>query len=322
MELIIKDPDIGKRIDIFISEKVSDFSRSQIKKAILSDTITVNKRFVKPSYKLRKGNMVTVDKKSLYDLQKPTELKAEKVPLKIIYEDNNIIVIDKPRKMVIHPGAGNQDNTLVNALLGYYPEIVSAVHNKNKTSLERPGIVHRLDKDTSGVLVVAKNKKSLAYLSKQLKKGYFNKYYLALCYGWLPESGRIESYLSRDKKNRKKIIEVEKEFGKNAILEYISKEYYETKKGKEKITLVEIKILTGRTHQIRVQLKGIGFSVLGDQVYFTKESKRISNIIGIKRQMLHAFKIELKLQNSTKLSKFESKIPDDFRNVMKNLVHL
>lgn len=321
MKLIIEDSDIGKRVDLFISEKMSDFSRSQIKTAIINNAVTVDKKFVKPSYKLREGNTtVVVEKKLLFGNQKDNKLKAEKNPLKIIYEDKNIIVIDKPKNMVVHPGAGNQKHTLVNALLNHYPKIISAVHNNDKISLERPGIVHRLDKDTSGVLAVAKNKKSLKYLSQQLKKGTFNKYYLALCYGWLPENGRIESFLSRDKKNRKKITEVEKEFGKKAILKYTSRKYYETKK--EKITLAEIKILTGRTHQIRVQLKGIGFPVIGDQIYYTKESKKISNIIGAKRQMLHAFKIELQLEDSNKLSKFESKLPDDFCEVIKKLTHL
>ena len=320
MEFNISKNEAGERIDLFLAGKIPEYSRAQIQQAIVSKAVKINNRSIKSSYILRTSNKIIVEEKFLKNLNKPLKLRSEKIPLKVIFEDKDILVIDKPPKLVTHPGAGNKSGTVVNALLNYIPEIKNVVHEKSdQFSLLRPGIVHRLDKDTSGLLVIAKNRQALSFLSGELQKKQFNKYYLALVYGWLPENGKIESYLARDKKNRKKIIEVEKELGKNAILNYKVIKYLEIPDGKYHLTLVEVEILTGRTHQIRVQLKGIGSPLLGDQIYSSKESRTLSKKIAAKRQLLHAARIKFRLPSTKEILELSSSLPKDFQKILDKL---
>ena len=320
MEFKISKNEAGERADVFLAKKIPDISRAQIQQAIRSGVVKINRKSIKSSYILKIGDKITVEDKFLENLNKPLKLKSEKIPLKVIFEDDDLLVIDKPSSLVTHPGAGNKSGTVVNALLNYIPEIKNVVQEKtDQFSLLRPGIVHRLDKDTSGLMVIAKNRQTLSFLSSELQNKQFNKYYLALVYGWLPEGGKIESYLARDKKNRKKIIEVEKEFGKNAISNYKAQKYLETKDGKYHVTLAEIEILTGRTHQIRVQMKGIGFPILGDAAYVSKESERLSRELSAKRQMLHAARIRFRLPSTKKYLELSTSLPEDFQKILDKL---
>lgn len=320
MELRVQENEAGERADLFLAKKIPDFSRGQIQQAIDAAAITIDGKIIKSSYKLREGNTILVDEKYFADQNQPTKLLAEKIPLDVIYENKDLLVINKPAGLVVHPAAGNKTGTLVNAILNYDPKIANAVHDKSKQeSLMRPGIIHRLDKDTSGVLLVAKTKKVLTSLSKQLQNKTIKKKYLALVYGWPQEAGRIKSYLARGKKNRKIVVEVESRLGKEAVSNYKVISFLTTADDKNHLALIEIEIPTGRTHQIRVQFKGIGHPLIGDQIYNTKGSKKISDVLGAKRQMLHAATIEFTPLGANKSITIETKLPKDFQKVQAKL---
>ena len=310
----------GERVDLFLALRLKKYSRTKIQQAIKSGVVRVDGKSINSSYKLRHRNTITIDDKFFLDSNKLAKPKAEKIDFDIIYEDKNLLVINKPAGMVVHPAAGHKTGTLVNAILNYNKKISAAVHDKSdQLSLMRPGIIHRLDKDTSGILIVAKNKKSLILLSRQLQNKRIKKKYFALVFGWPPESGQIESYLTRDKKNRKKITEVGDSFGKKAISIYKSEKYFAATDGKNRVTLLEIEITTGRTHQIRVQMKGIGFPILGDQTYYSKESRQLSKKLGVKRQMLHAERIKFQLPKSNKFIELSAPLANDFQKIIKHL---
>jgi len=320
MKFKISNSEAGKRVDLFLAKKMTEISRGQIQQAIQKSAITINGKSIKSSYKLRESNTIFVDKKYFSDKNQSKKLLPEKIPLDVIYENKDLLVINKPAGLIVHPAAGNSSGTLVNAILNYDPKIASAVHNKSdQLSLVRPGIIHRLDKDTSGVLLVAKNKKALTSLSKQLQNKMIKKRYLALVFGWPPESGSIKSYLARGKKNRKIVIEVKNREGKEAISNYKIKKYLLTADGKNHLALVEVEIPTGRTHQIRVQFKSIGYPIIGDQVYNTKESKRLSDVLGAKRQMLHAYSVEFISPGENKSKTINTKLAKDFQQIQAKL---
>jgi len=319
MKFKVSNSEVGERIDLFLTKELPKFSRSQIQKAIDNGKILVDGRGIKSSYKVRYGNTIFVDKNYIENLGKPPELLAEKIPLEILHENKDLLVINKPAGLVVHPAAGNWSGTLVNAILNYDPKILNAIGEKSRMSQLRPGIIHRLDKDTTGVIIIAKNKTVLSSLSKQLRTREVKKKYEALVYGWPPESETIKSYLSRDKKNRKIVVEVEKDEGKEAISNYKVEKYLTSVNGKNHVSLLEIEIPTGRTHQIRVQFLGIGYPVVGDPIYNTKESKKLSMILGAKRQMLHAASIEFALPGKNKLVAISAPLPKDFRDILDKL---
>jgi 23S rRNA pseudouridine1911/1915/1917 synthase len=315
-KIIISEKESNQRLDQILHRRFKKFSRNEIQKKLeAGDFAKVNGKNKKSSYKTSVGDIVEINTEHLNKIWKE-EAKAEEIPIKVLYENNDLAVIDKPAGIVVHPGVKNEKHTLVNALLSKYPEILSARHDNTEISKLRPGIVHRLDKDTSGVLVVAKNKKALEYLAEQMKQRKVKKKYQAIVFGWTPESGNLVSKISRDKKNRTKMAEGIS--GRTAITYFSAEKYFYLPKAKEKITLLDLEIKTGRTHQIRLQLKNLGHPVLGDNVYKTKESFLLSKSCRVQRQLLHAKSIEFKSPDGETI-KVISGIPGDFVALISSL---
>jgi len=310
--LIIEGKDRG-RADKVLAYKFPEYSRNYFLNLIKNKHVLINEKSIKPSYVLVKGDMVKIDFLPPSTIGKP---KAQKIDLDIIYEDDNVIVLNKPAGLVVHPAHGNTQKTLVNALIAYFPKIIESVYDKNDlVSINRPGLVHRLDKDTSGAMIIAKNLLSMKHLFDQFKNHRVRKTYWAICFNWPKESsGQLINYLGRHPKNRQKIVDVGRKKGRMAISKFKLIQTFETKGGK--CSLIEFKILTGRTHQIRVQSRLIGNPVLGDAVYFSKDSKILSNILGIERQLLHAKKLDVVLPNKIKMTCFEAPLPSDFIKII------
>ena len=248
----INEKDVGKRIDSLIPNIESEISRSMVQKLIAENNIKVNNEKTKSSYKLKLNDEIEIN----IPEAKEINLKAQDIPLDIIYEDKDIIVINKPKGMVVHPANGNPDGTLVNAVMSICKDSLSGIGGEI-----RPGIVHRLDKDTTGAIIVAKNDKAHIKLSEQLKNHEVKKTYLALVRGIIKENeATINMPIARSKKDRKK-MDVDKN-GKEAITHFKVLGRY-----KNKYTLLKINLETGRTHQIRVHLSYIGYPIIGDEVY-------------------------------------------------------
>ena len=295
---IVKKEDENKRIDKLISEKYDNISRVTIQRMINEGNLLVNNNKIKSSYKVNIGDTIE------FSLDEPEELniKAQDIPLNVIYEDNDIIVINKEKGMVVHPGNGRTEGTLVNALMSRCKESLSGIGGKI-----RPGIVHRLDKDTSGIIIVAKNDKAHINLSEQIKNRKVNKYYVALVRGNVTENNAtINMPIARSSKDRKKMAVSEK--GKEAIT------HFKVLKRYNGYTLLEVKIDTGRTHQIRVHLSEIGYPVVGDEVYSNGKNK-----FGVKGQCLHAKRIEFIHPVTNKKMVLEAELPVYFKNILKEL---
>lgn len=318
MILLVDKKDQGIRLDQYLFQKYPDYSRSYFSHLIKNKLVTINKSVKKSSYHVEAGDKIKFD---LIEKQSLSPIEAENIPLDVIFENKDVVVVNKQAGLVVHPAAGNHSGTLVNALAYNFPKIKEAVYKKgNNLSESRPGLVHRLDKDTSGVIIVARNTKTMIFLSRQIKDRNAKKTYLAICAGWpKADAGRLVNYLGRDSKNRKSYTEVGKEKGREALSKYKVINFYETK-SEEKISLVEFEIETGRTHQIRVQAKLAGFPVIGDKVYFTRESKFISNRLGATRQMLHAKKLEITLPGGLDPHNFEAPFPVDFSKTLDKLI--
>lgn len=306
----------GERIDQFLSNKYPEYSRAYFQNLIENGSVTVNRQNVKSSTKLKAKDKIVIN---FTELQAEYPLKPAKIKLNIVFENEDVIVINKPPGMVVHPAAGNKDNTLVNALVNYFPKIKEAIYDKDsEVSKIRPGLVHRLDKDTSGLIIVAKNARAMHSLSRQIQNRNVVKKYLAVCYGWpKSETGTLTNYLGRHSKNRKLIAEVGETRGKIAISKYKLVKTYEY--NHEKISLIEFDIKTGRTHQIRVQAKLMGNPVLGDEVYGSKDSIKLSKDLNIERQLLHAKELTITLPGDSKPSVFEAKLTIDFENVISHI---
>jgi 23S rRNA pseudouridine1911/1915/1917 synthase len=314
--VIISEKQAGQRLDRFICDHLKKFSRSKIQKTLEVENLAkVNGIKQKSSYKISFGDEIFINEKTLVKSLND-KLEAESIPIDVIYEDGDFIVVNKPAGLVVHPGTQNKKHTLVNALLSQYPKISEARQNDTEIAKLRPGIAHRLDKDTSGAIVVAKNKKALGHLMGEIKHRRVKKIYQALVFGWTLKSGSLISKISRDKNNRTKMSEGIA--GKAAISFFISKKYFQASSSKEKISLLDVEIKTGRTHQIRVQLKSNGHPVLGDNVYKTKESFLLSKKNRIKRQMLHAKSIEFESIKGEKI-KVTADLPIDFTELMESL---
>ncbi|MGD0115671.1 MAG: RluA family pseudouridine synthase [Dehalococcoidia bacterium] len=285
----------GKRLDVFIAARCPDISRSQARRLIDEGLAAVNGRPVRASYALRPNDFVDVR----VPAPEPGAPQPEGISLRIIYEDSDIVVIDKPAGMAVHPGPGRAHHTLVNALLARYPDLVGT------GEALRPGIVHRLDKDTSGILLVARNERAHADLSRQLKERLVEKRYLALVTGRLePGEGVTEGDIGRDPRNRKRMAIVEG--GRPARTAYRVVERLDG------FTLVEVAPSTGRTHQIRVHLAGVGHPVVGDALY-----GRRSTLVG--RQFLHARRIAFSHPADGRPVEFESPLPADLAGALRVL---
>lgn len=289
---------VSKRIDAYMAEKYEDISRVAIQRLIETGKILVNGKKVKASYKVQVNDKITMEQEKAVEV----ELKAQDIPVEIIYEDRDIIVVNKPKGMVVHPANGNPDGTLVNAIMAICKDSLSGIGGEI-----RPGIVHRLDKDTSGILIVAKNDKAHINLSEQIKEHKVKKTYIALVKGIVKENNAtINMPIGRSEKDRKKMAVTKK--GKEAIT------HFKVLKRYDKYTLLEINIETGRTHQIRVHLSQIGYPIVGDEVY-----SKGKNEWNIKGQCLHAKSLDFKHPITNEDMHLEAKIPQYFEKILEEL---
>jgi len=291
--------DSGTRLDVYLTSKLSELSRSYVSKLIEAGNITACGKNVKPGYKLKPGDKIFVK----IPEPKPLEVVPEKIDLDIIYEDNDIVVINKPKGMVVHPAAGNYSGTLVNALLDHCEGSLSDING-----VIRPGIVHRIDKDTSGVLVVAKNNDSHGKLSALLKTHDIQRIYLAVASGVINEDGgRIEAPIGRHPVDRKK-MSVNLKNGRHAITHFKVIERFKS------ATLVEARLETGRTHQIRVHMAYIGHPLVGDTVYGKAKNK-----YPIEGQALHAMVLGFVHPGTGEYMEFKAEPPADFNKLLDQL---
>ena len=320
IKILSKSSDKGKRIDIFLSEKLKEITRSNIKKMINQKKVTINNVVVESqSKKIKDDDEINIT------FHEDTNKKI--IPfnkkLEIVYEDKDLIIINKPQGLVVHPGAGNKNNTLVNVLVGKYKKKLSDLSGST-----RPGIVHRIDKDTSGLLVVAKNNFAHANLGRQFSEHSITRKYIALIWGVLrPLQGTIETFITRSKRNRQ-LMTTDEFSGKRAITKYSIIKVF-NKKDIPKVSLIEFELKTGRTHQIRVHMIYKGTSLLGDQKYrkrnvkFKKIDTKFEKILSsFKGQVLHASTLGFDHPRSLKKVEFKTKLPLKFRKLVDYLESL
>ena len=295
---IVSQEQANMRIDKAIGSLDNNLSRVAIQRMIDEGNISVNGKNTKASYKTKINDEITIKKEE----PKKIDIIAQDIPIEILYEDNDIIAVNKPKGMVVHPANGNPDGTLVNAIMNLCADTLSGIGGEI-----RPGIIHRLDKDTSGVLIVAKNDIAHINISDQIKNRETKKIYIALVRGVIKENeATINMPIGRSKKDRKKMA-VTKD-GKEAITHFnVLKRY-------DKFTLVEIKIDTGRTHQIRVHMAEIGYPVVGDYIYSNGK-----NPFGVEGQMLHAKQIEFVHPRTEEKMIIEAPVPTYFQDIIEKL---
>lgn len=314
IEFLISDKDIGDRVDVYLSRKLKNLTRSNIKRLINKNNLKINKKYVSSaSVKVKLGDKISF----LLSEKRNIKIIPKKINLEIIHEDKDILIINKPKGMVVHPGAGNYENTLVNGLMYKYRNNLS-----NISGNLRPGIVHRIDKDTSGLLIIAKNNLSHSNLGRQFSEHTIKRKYQCLIWGIIrPLNGRIETLISRNKKNRK-LMTTSEISGKRAITNYTTVKVFNIK-NIPKISLLECELETGRTHQIRVHLKFKGTSILGDKQYGKKNQKYkkicedfIKKLNSIDGQALHAQTLEFEHPINNKILSFKTNLPDDFQKML------
>ena len=285
---------LGKRIDKFLSEELSDYSRAYIQKLIENGCITVNSKPVKANYKIKSGDIIDID------IPEPEiiEIVPKDIPINIVYEDKDIIIVDKPKGMVVHPAPGHFVDTLVNALM-YHCKDLSTING-----VMRPGIVHRIDMDTSGLLLVCKNDTSHRIMADKFKVHDINRIYTAICYNHFNETdGTIDKPIARHKTDRKKMAVDPK--GRRAVTHY-----HVIKNLKDNMSLIECKLETGRTHQIRVHMASINHPLLGDEIYGTKSKK-----FNLNGQVLHAGVLGFNHPITNEYMEFKSELPEYFNKI-------
>ena len=294
------ETDAGSRVDTFVQARDAYFSRSRAAALARDGRVTVNGRAVKPSAIVRSGDVVVV----VVPPPSPLDLAPQDIPVGIVYEDDHLVVVDKPAGLTVHPAPGHPDGTLVNALLALVPDLPGI------GGVERPGIVHRLDKDTSGLIVVAKTDAAHRSLSRQMKERSVRKSYVALTTGTMrDDDGEVDAPIGRHPKHRKKMAVVEG--GRVALTRYRVMERFDGPHGR--FTLVEAHPVTGRTHQIRVHLASIGHPLVGDAVYGRRSPL-------VPRHFLHAARLEIALPpDETARKTFEAPLPDDLSDALSEL---
>ena len=315
--MIVKDDDKNLRIDVFITKKENEISRTRIKNLILDKKLKLNNKTTEdPSKKVSLGDVLELT----IPEPKKASIKPYKYKLDIVYEDEDLIVLNKPAGIVMHPGAGNFDNTIVNALINYDKESLSNIGDEL-----RPGIVHRIDKNTSGLVVIAKNNQAHENLSIQFSKHSITRIYQLLIWGKVrPSKGKIQTLITRSSKNRQ-MMETSNIKGKKAITNYKTMEVFENK-NTPTLSLLECQLETGRTHQIRVHMNYIGNSIVGDDKY-KKKFKKIKNVdplleknlINLNRQFLHAKTIGFVHPRTNKEMIFNSILPQELEMILKML---
>lgn len=298
-DIIIKS-EISERIDKFLADKLTDFTRSRIKNLTLGGNVSVNGISVtKANYKLKPGDEICINLPEAEE----TEIIAENIPLDIVYEDDDMLVVNKMQGMVVHPAAGNYSGTLVNALLWHCGSSLSGINGE-----KRPGILHRIDKDTSGLLLVAKNDKAHNFLSEQIKAHSLTRAYKALVHGNIKsDTGRIDAPIGRHPSDRKKMT-VTYNNSRDAVTNYNVLERF------GKYTFAECILETGRTHQIRVHMSKNGHPIVGDKTYGVKKEE-----FNLKGQLLHAYKVGFIHPSSREYMEFTSELPDYYIKVLKTL---
>ena len=291
------DKQIPERLDKFLVGQLQEFSRSRIQGLIADGFVDVNDHAAKKAGQtLETESTVTVR----IPPPMPTDLIAENIPLDILFENDDMIVVNKEAGMVVHPAAGHADGTLVNAVMGYDPEI------EGIGGEERPGVVHRLDKETSGLILLAKNERAHRWLQDQFRLRKVEKTYLALVDGKPPTpSGRVEAHIGRDPSHRKRMAIVSESRGREAISEYKTVESFKAH------TLLEFHPLTGRTHQIRLHCEFLGCPIVGDKIYGRKKTS-----VEIERHFLHAYRLKIVLPGETEPRIFEAPLPDELESVL------
>lgn len=297
-KIVINKGQAGNRIDKILNDVQVAASRAAIQRLIENGKVLVNDKPTKASYKVQENDIIQIAE----EIPQEVGLKPQEIPLEVIYEDSDIIVINKTKGMVVHPGNGNLEGTLANAVMARCKGSLSGIGGEI-----RPGIVHRLDKDTSGIIIVAKNDRAHINLSNQIKNREVKKTYIALVRGIVKENeATINMPIGRSTKDRIKMAVSER--GKEAITHFKVLERYQG------FTLLEVKIDTGRTHQIRVHLAEIGYPVVGDYVYSNGK-----NPFGVEGQMLHAYRLNFKHPITEKQMEIEAPIPEYFENIIKEL---
>ncbi|MBD3327881.1 RluA family pseudouridine synthase [Candidatus Peregrinibacteria bacterium] len=308
--LQVNDLESSQRLDKYVADKHSDISRSYIQKLAKDGYVKVNGDTAKASFLIREGDEI-----SLVIKEKNIDIKPKDIPLNVIFENEDILIINKPANLVVHQGAhgAHAEDSLVNALLYYLKDNLSSING-----VKRPGIIHRLDKDTSGLLLIAKNNEAHAYLADLFMNKQIKKEYIALVKGRLEHfKGIIKAPIGRDSNDRKKMGIVSENAGKMAETHYeIADQFNDS-------TLVKVNLITGRTHQIRVHFASIGHPVIGDGTYGDKSiNKKYKNEYGLNRQFLHAKKLTFRMPGNKKETAFEADLSKDLNKVIKELARL
>lgn len=301
MELKVLNVDVGKRLDNFIVQNVDNLTRSYIKNLIDDELVTVNGKKQKAGYSLKENDIINIQ----IPEDKEANIKAEDIKLNIMYEDDDILIVDKEKGMVVHPANGNYSGTMVNSLMYSHKDKLSSINGTI-----RPGIVHRIDKDTSGILVVAKNDNAHKKLSEQFKVHSITRKYIALVKGIIKEDTMDIDYpIGRSSKDRKKMAVTYKNSKEAKTHIKVLKRFYNSN-----VTLVEATLETGRTHQIRVHMAYVGHPLVGDEVYGKKDSR-----FKIEGQMLHAKTLGFIHPTKNRYIEFESDLPKYYLEILKKL---